>query len=1231
MAIDYTGISSLDTGAHDITYSGNEGPRSPEENREIASAILGDEMGEVASQLWNGMSPPEKSEWRSIEGFIQSEDFKIILMKLQSEQQDRGGIQTASAADPMLQEEYDKYVFEMDEMGQQPMPFEQFREQAVAGMATGGRVGFFKGALADTKEGKAMSPGTSADYSPGQGHRETREAKGPPGGGDQKMKYTAPPRVYDRSKDTGPDRFKLAEANRIKKELESIDYKDIIPDKKAINKMLMSKRNFMYPGRDTINYPWNEDDVSGLAGIDFSNLIGTTPVTDYNTHLAKVYNKADLEGIDADWAGYGFGASDKLEAMQNLYEGTKKLMSNPTQTLNFNTPKELREKVGSLGDIPFSGYKSVDMDLVPKDFLETKEDIEKQISPYKLFGKADGGIARLGYDLGGRADIGFSRVQPSIDGSRPGYFAAQRREEAKEKGQEFGGYSDRERGERQAQRTAVLQASPVPRGKETISPGTGVITRPDGTVDTGGGYIHRPTGITYDKEYIDKFINVGDEDEKTRAKLLKKKRKLEASQRRKRTRTEKEQRKELITLINRRKKQDPDWKGDLPEGWEDDVEYDAWGKPISGGATLDELYGWAKTRDWTGKEKYSDLEGRELNEFWEKHGYVPTSKDWPGLLGKVYPEKPVTFDEIEQAFQKGKGSLWNKGADEYRVWSPDPDSKEADWLQEMAAFHPKQYAIQTGQDWNPITGGFTKRQDDGYGGVPDAVPHGDIPEWQRQGFPSYEAWLAAQGTGTTAATTTSPIATGPITGQLGGINTAHHPILANIYGVPEADFLNQYPMFAADGGRAGYAGGGIADLRQGYFLGKLVQSITKPFKGITRGIKKFAKSPAGKMAIMAALGFGVPGTGFKGMFGKGGTGMFGGGQGLAGLRQSLIGSAATGAKAIPGQGALFKPGTTGWLGKMFLKPDATSWSMANISPMKSILMSMGIGGLYTGMTQKDDENDMWKKYLADLAAEDAYWDPRFDESNFRRIASADGGRIGYQDGKTVIEKGPLYIDPDTDIPLHRIEKRFQEMNRDERIEEYFEMLKRIEKYKDLDELDMKGRRFEDFLHWGAQGAGGSGWPAMTEALEYTDHPAAEKYYEKGEHYNQGGRIGYDEGKKVLPHRKAALAAMYRNGAQEGGLMDLGGMEKDYRNDGGFVPIGGQERADDVPARLSKNEFVFTADAVRAAGGGDIDRGAEVMENVMENLEQGGQVSEESQGLEGARNMFATAQRLEGVL
>jgi hypothetical protein len=110
----------------------------------------------------------------------------------------------------------------------------------------------------------------------------------------------------------------------------------------------------------------------------------------------------------------------------------------------------------------------------------------------------------------------------------------------------------------------------------------------------------------------------------------------------------------------------------------------------------------------------------------------------------------------------------------------------------------------------------------------------------------------------------------------------------------------------------------------------------------------------------------------------------------------------------------------------------------------------------------------------------------------------------------------------------------------------------------------------------------------------------------------------------------------RVGKQEGGIMeaeasemiDMGGMEKDYRNTGGFVEMGGKERADDVPARLSKNEFVFTADAVRNAGGGDIDKGAEVMENLMNNLEQGGEISEESQGLEGAQAMYDQQQMLQ---
>ena len=122
----------------------------------------------------------------------------------------------------------------------------------------------------------------------------------------------------------------------------------------------------------------------------------------------------------------------------------------------------------------------------------------------------------------------------------------------------------------------------------------------------------------------------------------------------------------------------------------------------------------------------------------------------------------------------------------------------------------------------------------------------------------------------------------------------------------------------------------------------------------------------------------------------------------------------------------------------------------------------------------------------------------------------------------------------------------------------------------------------------------------------------------------------DEDSYRVPDEYILSAEGGRIGKQEGGLMDLGGMEKDYRNDGGFVPIGGQEKADDVPARLSRNEFVFTADAVRSAGGGDIDKGAEVMENVMKNLEGGGKISEESQG-QGAQEMFEVSERLSEVM
>ena len=130
----------------------------------------------------------------------------------------------------------------------------------------------------------------------------------------------------------------------------------------------------------------------------------------------------------------------------------------------------------------------------------------------------------------------------------------------------------------------------------------------------------------------------------------------------------------------------------------------------------------------------------------------------------------------------------------------------------------------------------------------------------------------------------------------------------------------------------------------------------------------------------------------------------------------------------------------------------------------------------------------------------------------------------------------------------------------------------------------------------------------------------------------GGRIGFADGDEVRDAEYEGWKQMYEknpevammmhgnsaeylekynkemelNSKAKGGIIGLanGGeptMEMDYRG-GGFIPVGAKERADDVPARLSKNEFVMTADAVRAAGGGSIEKGSQRMYDLMNSLE-----------------------------
>jgi len=95
----------------------------------------------------------------------------------------------------------------------------------------------------------------------------------------------------------------------------------------------------------------------------------------------------------------------------------------------------------------------------------------------------------------------------------------------------------------------------------------------------------------------------------------------------------------------------------------------------------------------------------------------------------------------------------------------------------------------------------------------------------------------------------------------------------------------------------------------------------------------------------------------------------------------------------------------------------------------------------------------------------------------------------------------------------------------------------------------------------------------------------------------GGRIGYAMGTDEKVTMAAGIEGLPLR-QNKAGVKEL-----DLRETGGFIqPVGIKEKADDIPAMLSNNEFVFTADAVRAAGGGDIDKGAQLMYDTMKKLE-----------------------------
>jgi hypothetical protein len=427
---------------------------------------------------------------------------------------------------------------------------------------------------------------------------------------------------------------------------------------------------------------------------------------------------------------------------------------------------------------------------------------------------------------------------------------------------------------------------------------------------------------------------------------------------------------------------------------------------------------------------------------------------------------------------------------------------------------------------------------------------------------------------------------------------------------------------------------GLEEPRQGYFLGKIVKKAKK-------AVKKVVKSPLGKAALLGAVGFGIPGTQFGGLFGRaslGGAakGLFGT-QGIAPFASKYFG---TGTK-LQSIGDIFRVG-----GK----------AGADVSALRLLGGALGAGAvaapfLMGGEEEEVDEGTPFnlaqpmvedirsqaRAYYNDPTQSALYFMPQ--KSSVRSsFYAADGGlaslRPGYRMGNIVQKAGQMLkagvgkvkslfddadinvsvVDEDVYVPDYGYQAQATGQSvyvtpKSKKAKKVMDGL--IEEGYDITK-DADGDYTINALDEGAL-------DIVAKKLRLGDKNVDE--FMSGQDYFTGGDT------RLMDEDSKMIYDALRNRKAEGGLMDLGGMEKDYR-EGGFVPLGAEERADDVPARLSKNEFVFTADAVRNAGQGDIDKGAEVMQNMMDNLEAGGTISEESQGKNPAQGMFDQAQQLE---
>ena len=374
-------------------------------------------------------------------------------------------------------------------------------------------------------------------------------------------------------------------------------------------------------------------------------------------------------------------------------------------------------------------------------------------------------------------------------------------------------------------------------------------------------------------------------------------------------------------------------------------------------------------------------------------------------------------------------------------------------------------------------------------------------------------------------------------------------------------------------------GGGIMGLesRQQYGLGSIVKSIGKGVKSIGKSVKKFAKSDLGKAALLAAGGYYLGGGSLLGAQRAGMSGFQFGNLPGASLFSNI------------GKGDGFLKGITG--GKAGLGIMATS----------------ALSGLFAGKSQEEiqaiqQDPTALRSYLTQ------YFTNLNQDKNPAQINElveanmvenrANGGRIGYAEGS---ENMILPMrKPETEQMMFSNPGAAESGNPITRNNPVADLIDKYNTYKKAmpgvaDET--KTYLIEDFKK-SLENSGISieEFNMRLQEQNEMDEPVDMAY---------GGRMGYAFGTDS-PENNAIQAAQ-----MEGLPLNqnpAGVTELDLRDSGGFIPpVGVKEKADDIPAMLANNEFVFTADAVRGMGEGNVNKGAQRMYDMMKKLENGGRV------------------------